>query len=413
MAAATIGNALEFYDFVTFAFFAVQIGKTFFPSQDPFVSLMASLATFGTGFVARPIGAWVLGGHADRHGRKAAMLISMGLMGVGIAVLALTPGYAMIGWAAPVIAVTARLVQGFALGGEVGASTSYMLEAVTPERRGLAASWQGASQAISASCGSFIGLMLSLSLSADQLTRFGWRAALLAGTVIIPFAILIRRSLPDTAGEDVSPPPAQEKSIGFGRICTLGMMMIASGTIATYSSHYMATYGQTTLHLSVTASLSGQFANNMTQVAAALFGGWLCDRVGRRRVMIPAQILLVITVVPVFVWLNATQTIGAFFTTNVVLAAVSFLQGGPVYTAIVESLRPENRARAFALIYTIPVTVLGGTTQPVVAWLNRVTGNPVSIAWYMMGAAVIGLIAMLRMHESAPIRLGRLAPRFA
>ena len=125
--AATCGNALEFYDFVTYAYFAIQIGHTFFPSHSGYLSLMGSLATFGAGFVARPVGAWVIGGYADRHGRKKGMFLSMMLMGLGIITLALTPGYATIGIAAPILAIAARLAQGFALGGEVGAATTYML----------------------------------------------------------------------------------------------------------------------------------------------------------------------------------------------------------------------------------------------------------------------------------------------
>ncbi|MBW8785183.1 MAG: MFS transporter, partial [Novosphingobium sp.] len=196
--AATLGNALEFYDFVTFAYFAIQIGKTFFPSHDPFVSLMGSLATFGVGFVTRPIGAYVLGGYADRHGRKRAMLLSMMMMGAGIALLVLTPGYARIGVLAPIAAVTARLLQGLALGGEVGSATIYMMEASDPYKRGFTISWQGASQGISATVGALVGLLISLVLTGPELTSYGWRIALGLGLFIVPVALMVRSSLPET-----------------------------------------------------------------------------------------------------------------------------------------------------------------------------------------------------------------------
>src|SRR5580700_1399490 len=161
IAAATIGNALEFYDFITYAFFAIQIGHAFFPSNNAYGSLMLSLATFGAGFVTRPIGALVIGAYSDRVGRRPAMMLSFTMMGCAIVALALTPSYAAIGVAAPILAVLARMVQGFSLGGEVGPTTAYLMEAAAPGRRGLAVSWQGASQQVAATAGALVGLLLS------------------------------------------------------------------------------------------------------------------------------------------------------------------------------------------------------------------------------------------------------------
>ena len=128
IAAATVGNALEFYDFVTYTFFAIQIGRTFFPSHDAYASLMLSLATFGAGFVTRPIGGIVIGAYADRVGRRPAMMFSFTLMGAAVVAMALIPSYKTIGIAAPILAVLARMAQGFALGGEVGPTTAFLLE---------------------------------------------------------------------------------------------------------------------------------------------------------------------------------------------------------------------------------------------------------------------------------------------
>ena len=133
VAAAVAGNALEFYDFVTYAYFAVQIGHTFFPTGSEFASRMLSLSTFGVGFLMRPVGALVLGRYADRVGRKPAMMLTLGMMGVAVLGLALTPGYAQIGLAAPIIALAWRLLQGFALGGETGPTTAYLVEAAPPQ----------------------------------------------------------------------------------------------------------------------------------------------------------------------------------------------------------------------------------------------------------------------------------------
>src|SRR6201994_2622536 len=196
--AATVGNMLEFYDFITYTFFAIQIGHTFFPAQSEYGSLMLSLATFGAGFVTRPIGGIVLGIFSDRVGRRPAMLLSFALMGGAILVLALTPSYATIGLAAPVIVIISRMVQGFALGGEVGPTTAYLMEIASPERRAFVVSWQPTSQEIAATAGALVGVILSRTMAPEALESYGWRIAFLIGAACLPFGLWMRRSLPET-----------------------------------------------------------------------------------------------------------------------------------------------------------------------------------------------------------------------
>jgi len=402
VAAATIGNGLEFYDFIIFAFFAIQIGETFFPSENSYLSLMASLATFGAGFVTRPLGAHVLGGYADRHGRKAAMLISMVLMGVGILMLALTPSYASIGYAAPVIAVCARLIQGFALGGEVGSATVYMMESAMPHRRGFTMSFQGASQSVAATVGALVGLGLSLVLTADQLSEWGWRIALLLGASIVPFALWIRNSLPETMHVEDSAPVPNEGLRSYLRPIVCGFVIIASGTIGNYIFQYMATYGQNTLGLSSAISFAGEVAINGISLVVVIVGGLLSDRYGRKPVMIWPQVALCLLIVPCFYWLTTARDATSFVVANLVLAGVAASVYGAVYAAISESLPREVRARVFALVYSVPVAVFGGTTQLVVTWLLEVTGDSMSIAWYLTAVSVVGVVAMVNLKESAP-----------
>jgi len=400
--AATVGNGLEFYDFITFAFFAIQIGHTFFPSENEYLSLMASLATFGAGFITRPLGAYVLGGYADRHGRKSSMLISMMMMGVGILLLALTPGYATIGYTAPAIAVCARLIQGFALGGEVGSASIYMMESSVALRRGFTMSWQGASQSIAATIGSLVGLGLTFFLTEAELATYGWRIALVLGATIVPFALWIRNSLPETMEMEDTAPVANDGLRSYLRPIICGFLIIASGTIATYIFQYMATYGQNTLGLSATLSFAGEFANNGISIITVVIGGILGDRHGRKLLMVGPQLLFCLLIVPCFVWLTAERDATSFVGANLILSAVTGLIYGSVYAAISESLPREVRARVFALVYSIPVAVFGGTTQLVVTWLLEFTGEPMAIAWYLTGVAIIGLVAMALIRESAP-----------
>src|SRR5580765_2505122 len=196
--AVFIGNGLEFYDFLTFAYFAVYISRTFYPGGNPTTALLATLATFGAGFITRPFGAIVIGRLGDRVGRKPAMVISFTLMGVGIVGLALTPSYAMIGPLAPALVLLWRLVQGFALGGEVGPTTAFMAEAAPPHRRGLYLSMQYATQDTAVLAAGIVGTFMAAHLSAQQLQDWGWRVALLLGASIVPFGILLRRTLPET-----------------------------------------------------------------------------------------------------------------------------------------------------------------------------------------------------------------------
>lgn len=403
--AATLGNGLEFYDFITFAFFAIQIGATFFPSESSFLSLMGALATFFAGFLTRPLGAFVLGTYADRVGRKPAMMISMSMMGFGIVLLVLTPGYATIGYAAPVIVVIARMIQGFALGGEVGSATIYMMESADPKRRGFAMSWQGASQNVAASIGSAVGLALALLLSDSELARYGWRLALALGVTIVPIALYVRSSLPETIHHVEDAPLASGSLKSCLRPIICGVAIMGAGTIGNYIFQYMATFGQRTLHLSSTIAMGGEFANNAISIVAVIMGGIVSDRRGRKHVMLVPQALFCAVIVPCFLWLTTQRDAVSFIGANLILSFLSGYMYGAVYAAISESLPKAVRARVFALVYAVPVALLGGSTQLVVTWILEVTGSPMAIAWYLTAVSLIGLAAMIALRESAPCKL--------
>src|ERR1700760_1092288 len=275
---ATIGNMLEFYDFITYSFFAIQIGHTFFPAESEYGSLMLSLATFGAGFVTRPIGGVVLGIFSDRVGRRPAMLLSFALMGGAILVLALTPSYATIGLAAPVIVIISRMVQGFALGGEVGPTTAYLMEIASPERRAFVVSWQPTSQEIAATAGALVGVILSRTMAPEALESYGWRIAFLIGAACLPFGLWMRSSLPETipqgdaGGETSSHFVLARRHI---RVIVLALLILASGTIATYVTQYMTTYAQNTLHVGTTLAFTTSLVSNGIGIIGALLGGWL------------------------------------------------------------------------------------------------------------------------------------------
>jgi MFS family permease len=219
----------------------------------------------------------------------------------------------------------------------------------------------------------------------------------------VPFALWIRNSLPETIhGPDVAP-VANDGLRSYLRPIVCGFFIIASGTIGTYVFQYMATYGQNTLGLSPAIAFAGEVAINGVTVVMVLLGGVLSDRWGRRPVMLYPQALFCVLVVPCFYWLVTARDALSFVGANVILATVIGFVYGSVYAAISESLPREVRARVFALVYSIPVAVFGGTTQLVVTWLLEVTGEPMAIAWYLTAVSIVGVIAMSQLRESAPL----------
>src|SRR5262249_20261322 len=242
VAAVFVGNGLEFYDFLTFAYFAVYISHTFYPGGG---GLLKTLATFGAGFLTRPIGAIVIGRMGDRIGRKPAMVLSFTLMGVAIVGLALTPSYAAIGAAGPALVLFFRLLQGFALGGEVGPTTAYMAEAAPAHHRGLYLSMQYATQDGAVLTAGLVGTFLAAHLSDQQLTAWGWRLAMLLGATAVPFGLWVRQTLPETFSQSTQAAPvAPTEPTGarpYLRIVVLGLMMLTAGTIGSYTLSYMTT----------------------------------------------------------------------------------------------------------------------------------------------------------------------------
>jgi MFS transporter, MHS family, citrate/tricarballylate:H+ symporter len=408
--AATVGNALEFYDFITYSFFAIQIGNAFFPSRSQFASLMLSLATFGAGFLTRPIGGLVIGAYSDRVGRQPAMMLSFSMMGSAIILLALTPSYAAIGIAAPILVILARMVQGFSLGGEVGPTTAYLMEAAAMDKRGLSVSWQPASQQIAATAGALVGVGLSQIMSSAALDSYGWRIAFLIGAITLPFGLWIRNGLPETlhkretgtAGILVTD---KETGRDHGRIIVLGLVILASGTIITYITEYMTTYAESTLKVGSDLAFGTTVVSNSTGIVAALFGGWLSDRAGRWPVMVWPQLAALLLTYPVFLWIVETRSALALLVGLGALSMIGSIPYSAFYVALAEGLPKNIRGRAFATLYGVAIAMFGGTAQLIVTWLIHATGNALAPAWYMLFASGIGLGAMIMMRETAPVKL--------
>jgi len=407
IAAATLGNALEFYDFVTYAFFAIQIGHAFFPGRGGYGSLMLSLATFGAGFITRPIGALVIGAYADRAGRRPAMVLSFSLMGGAIIAMAIIPPYALIGLAAPLLAVSARLVQGFSLGGEIGANTAFLLEAAAPEKRGATVAWQGASQLIAVTIGGLVGWGLTEILTKAGLETYGWRLAFLLGAVTLPIGLWLRRAIPETlhvrgpAAPEVSRWRLAQRS---GRVIGLGIAILSSATIGTYILDYIVTFAQDSLHLSARIGFLAEAVGNMVGVPALLFGAALSDRVGRWRVNVWTNFVLLLLIIPTFWWVVATRSPIVLMVSMATLGIATNFSAGSYMAGIAESLPRSIRGGGFGTVYSLAIAAFGGTTQLVITWLMHVTGSALAPAGYLVVATGIGQVALMLFPESAPVK---------
>lgn len=401
VAATVAGNALEFYDFVTYAFFAVYIGRTFFPADTPLASLLMSVAVFGVGFVSRPLGGVLIGRFADRAGRKPAMLLTIGLITVGTMGLALTPSYAQIGLAAPVIVVLCRLVQGLALGGEVGPSTAYLIEMAPPHRRGVYAGWQLASQGLATLVAGGAGMAVTTLLTPAQVQAWGWRLPFAFGLLLLPVAVYLRRHMTETMHAGPAGAPAGWPLVwAQRRLIGVALLVVMGGTVANYVGTFMTTYAITTLKFAPGVAMGATVVMGAVTLVGALLGGWASDRWGRRSVMLWPRLATALVAVPAFGLLVAHPTQGMLLAATGVVALLSAISASASIIAIPELLPKAVRATGLSIAYAIGVTVFGGTTQFIVTALIAGTGHPAAPAWYVAATSAIAAVAVLALPET-------------
>ncbi|MPY56813.1 MFS transporter [Streptomyces spongiae] len=411
IAAATIGNALEWFDLALYALLASYIGRTFFPSDDAGVQLVQTYAVFGITYLIRPIGGLMLGAYADRRGRKKALMLSIRLMVVGTLLMAFMPGYATLGILAPLGIVVARLLQGFAAGGEFGAATSFLVEQ-NSGRKGFLGSFQFASQGLSTLMAAGFAAGLTAVLSDSQMTSWGWRVPFVFGLLIGPVGYFVRRYVeesPAMAQAAAEEAPRSRSVVlavfrdHWGGLLVAGGVLIVS-TALNFILQYLPTFGIKELGLDDSLSYVALFVTGAILTFGTPVVGLLADRYGRVRIMLPSALLIGAAAIPLFHWLTASPS---FLTLTLCMTVLGLLKAayfGALPSVMSDVFPARARATGLSFSYNTTVAVFGGFTPTIAAALVTTTGSQVSPAYYLLAVALLSVTALVTGARTHGIR---------
>jgi metabolite-proton symporter len=395
------GNFLEMYDFMVYGFYAAAIAKTFFPADSDFASLMLSLATFGAGFLMRPLGAIVLGAYIDHHGRRKGLIVTLLLMALGTLLIACVPSYASIGVAAPLLVLAGRLLQGFSAGVELGGVSVYLSEIAKPGQKGFYVAWQSGSQQVAVIFAGLLGVLLHSTLSPAEMSAWGWRVPFLIGCLIVPFLFMIRRSLEETEAFRTRKhhPTINEiyrSMLANWRIIVAGCMMVVMTTVSFYMiTAYTPTFGKTVLKLDDVDNLIVTMCVGLSNLIWLPLMGALSDRVGRKPLLVVFTVLTLLTAYPAISWLVAEPSFQRLLIAELWLSFLYGSYNGAMVVSLTEVMPPQVRTAGFSLAYSLATALFGGFTPAISTYLIHATGNKAAPGLWLMFAAACGLIATL------------------
>lgn len=396
--ATVLGNGLEWFDFTVYSFFAVIIARLFFPAENELGSILMAVATFGVGFVMRPVGGLVLGVYADKVGRKAALSLTILLMAVGTALIGLAPTYEQVGVAAPLLIVLARLLQGFSAGGDMGGATAFLTEHAPEHRRAYYSSWIQSSIGFAVLLGAATGTLVTSLLDEQALHSWGWRLPFLLGLLIGPVGFYIRQHLDETPAFRELQANASERSplrevlSRFPRETLASFAMVILWTVCTYVLlFYMPTYSTRTLGLAPsTGLLAGMLGGAVIMVFAPLVG-FLADRWGRRVFLGGAALAILLLAWPLFAWINLAPGLPSLLVFQAIFGVLIAAYTGPILAVFAELFPARVLSTGLAVAYNASVTLFGGFAPFFITWLIARTGNGMAPAFYVMAAAAISL----------------------
>lgn len=395
-----VGNFMEWFDFAVYGYFAAIIGAQFFPTGNPTTEMLSSFAVFAVGFVARPLGALILGPIGDRVGRKSVLVITVMGMGITTALIGLVPNYATIGIAAPILIVLLRCVQGMMVGGEWSSAATYLGESAPAGQRGLHASLVTATAGAAFLVGTLTATVLTNTMSEEALSSWGWRIPFVASIVMAAIAIFIRRNLDDTpVFKELERRRTEQIQVVASRSRKLKAFAIslAFSSLFGVSLYYFVTYANN--HLSGAVGMPRVEALWVCAIATAYYVaiqpiiGSISDRTGRRPVILTGAAGIAITGIPIFLLLN-TANFGLVLLGLVILATFVTCAGVMAVTLLVEVFPASSRSTGAALGHNVAYAILAGPGPLIAAALIQLTGNLVSPAYYLVAVAVVVFIAL-------------------
>lgn len=405
--ASTLGNVLEWYDFVLFGFLSIIIAKQFFPGGSEYVALMLTTATFGAGFVVRPLGGVLLGMYADRKGRKAGLALVIAMMTLAAAMIAFTPGFKQIGLIAPVIVLCARLLQGISAGGEFGTATAMLIEYAPKERRNFYGSWQMFAQALGALLAVAMGSALTHLFTPRALESWAWRVPFLFGLLIGPVGFYIRRRLPETeAFEKLD----KRVKVPFGRVMLqyprelfVATALSAALNVMSYVLiTYLPIYAVQNLHMPMTLPFSALLASVLLRVVTIPLFGYLADQIGGNRMIFGVLILFLVVLYPAYYWIVKAPSIVSIMTVELVFALLIGASNSPIPTALATLFPTEVRSTGLAISYNIGAAIFGGFSPFVLTWLLHVSGNNMVPAHFCAVFFALGLVGAFMLRRAIP-----------
>ncbi|HEX4239990.1 MAG TPA: MFS transporter [Steroidobacteraceae bacterium] len=407
--ATSIGNMLEWYDFTVYALFAAYIAGNFFPAgDDPGTRLLKAFLVFGLGFVARPLGAVLIGNYGDRAGRKAALTLTILLMAAGTGLIAVAPNYASIGFGAPLLLLLGRVLQGFSAGGEVGGATAYLLESAPVAQRGRAASWLEASMGMANILGALVAFLITAGLSAGQVAAWGWRLPFVLGLAIAPVGLWLRSTLEETeafraetAARDRTHShkiPLVEIFRDHGRTLAVGFCVAVLWAVAVYVLMiFLPTYVQKpgTFNFTPRQAFGASLIGNIPFVLGCIGFGILSDRIGRRLSLALSATALLLAILPLFLWLKADPTFPTLIVVQCIVCILVASFVGVAPAALSEIFPTGVRSTGTSLAYNGAFTLFGGFAPMILTWFTQRSGGSIYAPfWYVMIAAAVALAAI-------------------
>jgi MHS family proline/betaine transporter-like MFS transporter len=395
--ASSVGNALEWFDIIVYASFAVVISTLFFPTQSGATGLLLTFGTFAISYLIRPIGAMVIGAYGDRAGRKQALSLTIFAMMLGTATMAFAPTAASIGAWAGVVILVSRLLQGFSAGGEFGTATAFLIENA-PNRRAFYASWQVATQGLAMFLASAFGFGLNTWLRPDQLESWGWRVPFLFGLLIGPVGLYIRMRMDETPefarADKVKSPLWQTISQHTAQLLTTAAI-VGLASISVYLILYMPTFAVKSLHLPSYAGYLGGMISGIVSLVGVPFVGSLADRVGPAPVMRVTAVAAIVLAWPLFKILLDHPSVATLTVVQIALGILMAFYFGPLPALMSDMFPTSLRSTGLSVSYNLGVTLFGGFAPLILAWLVERTGSLFAPSYYYMAVAVVSLIGLL------------------